>query len=338
MPSPVLITGPSPTEDILKENAEPTALRMSGQLMLGVVRIYSRKTQYLFDDCKDVRDKITMVRFVVSSRVIQLTTLCLGQAFRPGQVDLPAERLIANKNAITLTERRNEYDIVMNDFDMNMNWNEIAKNFQPLGLHLANEADITLPHAHYAASARSSSVSRESEYGTQRGRAGTEEPFEGGIDLGLNLGDDFDMSMEVEIGREAGVERAPSIAPSMRSGRFDRSSSVLSERTVRSGSVSVGGSVFGAGGERLAASRGDLEIELEPPGDLGLDIGDGFELPPLEDDHARMDVDQPEQVGADAPEEMGMPVPERLTEEEADIQARTRRECKYESVRSMAND
>lgn len=29
--------------------------------MLGVVRIYSRKTQYLFDDCKDVRDKITMV-------------------------------------------------------------------------------------------------------------------------------------------------------------------------------------------------------------------------------------------------------------------------------------
>lgn len=34
---------------------------MSGQLMLGVVRIYSRKTQYLFDDCKDVRDKITMV-------------------------------------------------------------------------------------------------------------------------------------------------------------------------------------------------------------------------------------------------------------------------------------
>ncbi|GHJ84716.1 hypothetical protein NliqN6_1118 [Naganishia liquefaciens] len=302
-------------QDILKENAEPTALRMSGQLMLGVVRIYSRKTQYLFDDCKDVRDKITM-------------------AFRPGQVDLPAEQLIANKNAITLTERRNEYDIMMNDFDMNMNWNEIAKNFQPLGLHLANEADITLPRAHYAASARSSSVSRESEYGTQRGRAGTQEPFEGGIDLGFDLEGNFDMSMEVELGREAGVERAPSLAPSLRSAQFRRSSSLSSDRTARSGSVSVRESVLGAGGERLAARRGDLDIELEPPGDLGLDIGEGFDLPPLENDDALMDVDQPEQAvanqtemtGQDAPEGVATPTAEELAEERAEKEARSRRE------------
>lgn len=29
--------------------------------MLGVVRIYSRKVQYLFDDCKEARERIVMV-------------------------------------------------------------------------------------------------------------------------------------------------------------------------------------------------------------------------------------------------------------------------------------
>ncbi|KAI5454367.1 Electron transfer flavoprotein alpha-subunit [Naganishia albida] len=277
-------------DDILRENAEPTALRMSGQLMLGVVRIYSRKTQYLFDDCKDVRDKITM-------------------AFRPGQVDLPAEQLIANKNAITYTERRNEYDIMMSDLNMNMSWNEIAKNFQPLGLHLANEADITLPRAHYAASARSSSISRESEYESQRGRAGTAEPFEEGIDLGLNLGNDLgDLGdISVEFGREAGVERAPSVASGMQIG--GRASSVLTDRTARSATAELGGSVLGAG-ELLAASRGDLDLELEAPGDLGLDLGEGFDLPPLEDDVQMQDV-------------QGF---EGIADEEAEIQARARRE------------
>lgn len=232
----------------------------------------------------------------------------------------------------------------MNDFDMNMNWNEIAKNFQPLGLHLANEADITLPRAHYAASARSSSISRESEYGTQRGRAGTAEPFEEGLDLGLDLGEDSSGDISIELGRNAQSERAPSIASSMRMG--GRASSVLTDRTARSGTAELGGSVLGAGEERLAASRAEFDIELEPPGDLGLDMGEGFEMPPLEkghaeddqapqdqapgdnapDDHAPMDVDVPEVAG---PEGL-----QGLTEEQADLQARARRECKQPCAES----
>lgn len=210
----------------------------------------------------------------------------------------------------------------MSDLNMNMSWNEIAKNFQPLGLHLANEADITLPRAHYAASARSSSISRESEYGSQRGRAGTADPFEEGIDLGLNLGDDLgDLGdISVEFGREAGVERAPSVASGMRIG--GRASSVLTDRTARSATAELGGSVLGAG-ELLAASRGDLELELEAPGDLGLDLGEGFDLPPLEDD-VPMDVDMPEAQGF-----------EGIAEEEAEIQARARRECKYHESMSF---
>ena len=39
----------------------PLALRLSGQLLLGVVRIYSRKARYLLDDCNEALMKIKMV-------------------------------------------------------------------------------------------------------------------------------------------------------------------------------------------------------------------------------------------------------------------------------------
>lgn len=49
-------------KDIIGENAAPIALRMSGQLLLGVVKIYNRKTKYLMDDCSEALLKIKMVR------------------------------------------------------------------------------------------------------------------------------------------------------------------------------------------------------------------------------------------------------------------------------------
>ncbi|CAM9771225.1 unnamed protein product, partial [Phaeothamnion confervicola] len=49
----------------------PLALRMSGHLLLGLVRIYSRKVRYLMTDCTEALTKIKL-------------------AFRPGVVDLPA--------------------------------------------------------------------------------------------------------------------------------------------------------------------------------------------------------------------------------------------------------
>ena len=47
---------------ILGEEVELMALRLSGQLLLGVVRIYSRKAKYLLDDCNEALLKIKMVR------------------------------------------------------------------------------------------------------------------------------------------------------------------------------------------------------------------------------------------------------------------------------------
>ena len=60
------------------------ALRMSGHLLLGVVRIYSRKVKYLLNDASDALVKIKL-------------------AFRPGKVNLPDGSDLATLNAITLT-------------------------------------------------------------------------------------------------------------------------------------------------------------------------------------------------------------------------------------------
>ena len=46
---------------IVDQAQAPLALRLSGQLLLGVVRIYRRKAGYLLDDCNETLHKIKMV-------------------------------------------------------------------------------------------------------------------------------------------------------------------------------------------------------------------------------------------------------------------------------------
>lgn len=78
------------------------ALRTSGHLLLGVVRIYSRKAKYLLADCNEAFVKIKM-------------------AFRPGVVDLPEENREAAVAAITLQENFHDFDTTLadlNDFDV----------------------------------------------------------------------------------------------------------------------------------------------------------------------------------------------------------------------------
>ncbi|KAJ8866497.1 hypothetical protein PR048_032340 [Dryococelus australis] len=77
------------------------ALRTSGHLLLGVVRIYSRKAKYLLADCNEAFVKIKM-------------------AFRPGMVDLPEENREAAVNAITLPEVFHDFDAIpeLNDVDI----------------------------------------------------------------------------------------------------------------------------------------------------------------------------------------------------------------------------
>lgn len=57
---------------IVDQGQAPMALRLSGQLLLGVVRIYSRKARYLLDDCNEALLKIKMVTQFCSPILLQL--------------------------------------------------------------------------------------------------------------------------------------------------------------------------------------------------------------------------------------------------------------------------
>lgn len=55
------------------QEIEVMALRLSGQLLLGVVRIYSRKAKYLLDDCNEALLKIKMVGHPCTAMLIILS-------------------------------------------------------------------------------------------------------------------------------------------------------------------------------------------------------------------------------------------------------------------------
>lgn len=119
-------------DSILNPEA-PLALRLSGQLLLGVVRVYSKKVGYLYVDCNEALTKMKQVCFpqqnslgartcgfsfrkpvflctfpeVQSSRSCVLGTC---QAFKPAEVDLPEEGAKAPVTSITLPENYNDIE------------------------------------------------------------------------------------------------------------------------------------------------------------------------------------------------------------------------------------
>ncbi|TYK08342.1 sister chromatid cohesion 1 protein 4 isoform X2 [Cucumis melo var. makuwa] len=95
----------------------PIALRLSSHLLLGVVRIYSRKVNYLFDDCSEALLKIK-------------------QAFRSTAVDLPPEESTAPYHSITLPETFDLDDFELPD-------NEIYQG-NYVDHHVSSREQITL--------------------------------------------------------------------------------------------------------------------------------------------------------------------------------------------------
>ncbi|KAI7797424.1 double-strand-break repair protein rad21-like protein 1 isoform X2 [Triplophysa rosa] len=108
-------------ETTIKEILSPQVkigLRTSSHLLVGVVRIYSRKTRYLLADCSDALVKIKV-------------------AFRPGQTDLPKDALEATFNNITLQEVFTDFDFQLPD----LNTIDVVDHFS---LNQCRTEDITL--------------------------------------------------------------------------------------------------------------------------------------------------------------------------------------------------
>ncbi|RPA86552.1 hypothetical protein BJ508DRAFT_135345 [Ascobolus immersus RN42] len=108
---------------IVGQNQAPMALRLSGQLLLGVVRIYSRKARYLLEDCNEALMKIKM-------------------AFRPGNVDLPAGATTHSAAALTLPDTITELDLGLPDASFLLN--DIGDVPFTSTAHTSRKQDITL--------------------------------------------------------------------------------------------------------------------------------------------------------------------------------------------------
>ena len=95
----------------------PIALRTSGQLMLGVVKVYDRKMNYLFHDCSEALAKAKQV-FRRDSQ---------------GQVDLDPESAIAEERTITLPEN---YDDLEMYYDPNAKYGVMMEDLGEDGEHV----------------------------------------------------------------------------------------------------------------------------------------------------------------------------------------------------------
>ena len=228
-------------------------MRLSGQLMLGVTRIYSRKVQYLLDDCKETRERITLVSGL---GFFAGETCPYAQAFRPGIVDLPQDQIRASKNAITFADQPNDFNF--------LDWSWTAAPLElTRGLNTVPDSQINLrPATREFGAFNFGRPTVPSIYGrSSASRHGSHDDTSSHLDSqdfsGIDLGLTGDGDIEMEDAREvrSNLSRDGSIGFGKRASSFD---------------IQDQGDFGGA----------DMSFEGI---DLGLDLGDQPELPALEE-------------------------------------------------------
>lgn len=258
---------------IMGQDVVPMALRLSGQLLLGVVRIYSRKAKYLLEDCNEALLKIKM-------------------AFRSGAVDMTSDQLNISRNAITLPDIRTDLDILlpdqaMNDFDIDFE-KLAAKKAKKLAdnptAYTARAADITLPTVDYSAFDDTFDVSSGID-----GIASQDFDPDGGLDLGLE--DDFpgveglrndagqlvdengdplpeDDSLSIGVGRDAPSEAGRQSVASMLNLGMDNDITLGSAGGSQAPSVGMPDFDLGGDGLDLGLDNEGLDLGLDAPMDI----------------------------------------------------------------------
>ncbi|EEP76105.1 hypothetical protein UREG_00954 [Uncinocarpus reesii 1704] len=162
---------------IVDQGQAPMALRLSGQLLLGVVRIYSRKTRYLLDDCNEALMKIKMAFRLTNNNDL------------PATVPLPP-------GGITLPD-------VLTESDLFMNLDTSILFSQPLQLDHRDKGP--------AASLGWSSQLLPDSSSPQKARPVERPHLEDDTGLVLDLGEDEDIPLghdtSIEVGRNAPAAR-----------------------------------------------------------------------------------------------------------------------------------
>ncbi|KAF9334769.1 sister chromatid cohesion protein 1 [Linnemannia elongata] len=276
---------------IMGADQAPMALRLSGQLLLGVARIYSRKTKYLLEDCNEALVKIKVAfRSDANSKGDSNLLMLDGD-----MGDLPGNRSRAAFNAITVPDAMTEFDLLMPaqtiDIDawgLNPKLNHAARAQDSNLMEDGNEDDLfAAGGTNYGLDNGRRHLGLDIEVGRNSmnriggGGYSTMDFDLGGDDDALDLdlfGDeaDFDFmkrphrrdDLEIEVGRREATRRSVSVDPfaMMEEGGKD---------TMRLGSVERAGSVARSVEEQPIFQDGmapqDRERQLS-------DFGDAFDV------------------------------------------------------------
>ncbi|KAF1834856.1 hypothetical protein BDW02DRAFT_647354 [Decorospora gaudefroyi] len=159
----------------------PLALRLNAQLLLGEVRIYHKKAHYLQDDCNEALWKIKM-------------------AFRPGNIDLPAQTHVANPTNLILPDQITDLDLLAPMPDPSFLLS------QPFGanFHLGNTTEPDWDNSQFL----SGSI--------EQPRMEPMELPDDNLNLDIGEGDDldpplaYDEGTSIEVGRNAPLDRRQS--------------------------------------------------------------------------------------------------------------------------------
>lgn len=90
----------------------PIALRMSGHLLLGVVRIYSKQVEYFFQDCNYLELRLKKALLPMTVNLPEGATYDIVT-----NVNLPEGATQATYNSITLPETF-QLDALQSDYDL----------------------------------------------------------------------------------------------------------------------------------------------------------------------------------------------------------------------------
>ncbi|KAI1296272.1 sister chromatid cohesion protein 1 [Mortierella claussenii] len=210
---------------IMGTDQAPMALRLSGQLLLGVARIYSRKTKYLLEDCNEALVKIK-VAFRADAINGDSNLLMLDSNVTDIHGDA-SKTATAAFNAITVPDAMTDFDLLMPVQTIDIG----AWGLNPKTSHLSGLRDITLEEGnddllsgnHHTMDYGRRHLGLDIEVGRNRMGGGGYSTMDfdlGGVDDALDLdmfGDvgEFDFlkrpyqrdDLEIEVGRDAAVTR-----------------------------------------------------------------------------------------------------------------------------------
>ncbi|PHH59015.1 hypothetical protein CDD81_3941 [Ophiocordyceps australis] len=237
-------------EAIMTPNQAPMALRLSSQLLLGIVKIYRRKTRYLLEDCNEI---LVRVKMMVRSS---------------GNNDMAVNLQMPNPEALTLPNKIGPGDNLEVPPPPDASWllsQDDDLGVTPVGRkgRVSNNREINLQEDF------DNSQFLQGSKGLEEDALAPMDDLELELDFGLDI--DGGVSQSIEIGRDAPAQREPDDDVLSELGLMPQAELATAKDESRALD-------FGDDTVRIADADGDI-----PMGDdeFGFNVGDQSAVPDM---------------------------------------------------------